>query len=205
MWVGCCGYMQKNLQAPHELCKAFACCLWDLAEQIWREKSLELVTDHCQDFQVAASLGPLDVVMSSALPSLWVWYGGSWDGVKILKSLIKITPVVFVFTFKPHSFRCFGETVLWKGEAIWSWRWAGTLEAGMHGFQFLLSLWLACYLGQVMISLSLDFIIWKKGDGNSLQDFPGGSVVKNPPASTGDLGSIPGLGRFPGGGNGNPL
>ena len=27
-----------------------------------------------------------------------------------------------------------------------------------------------------------------------LQDFPGGSVVKNPPASAGDMGSIPGLG-----------
>ena len=27
------------------------------------------------------------------------------------------------------------------------------------------------------------------------QDFPGGPVVKNPPASAGDTGSIPGLGR----------
>ena len=38
--------------------------------------------------------------------------------------------------------------------------------------------------------------------------FPGGSVLKNLPASAGDagdLGSIPGLGRSPGGGNGNPL
>ena len=38
--------------------------------------------------------------------------------------------------------------------------------------------------------------------------FPGSSVVKNPPASaedTGDLGLIPGSGRSPGGGNGNPL
>ena len=35
--------------------------------------------------------------------------------------------------------------------------------------------------------------------------FPGGSVVKYPPANAGDAGSIPGLGRFPGGGNGNPL
>jgi len=34
--------------------------------------------------------------------------------------------------------------------------------------------------------------------------FPGGSVAKNPPASAGDLGSIPGLERS-GGGNGNPL
>ena len=30
-------------------------------------------------------------------------------------------------------------------------------------------------------------------------------VVKNSPASAGNVGSIPGLGRFPGEGNGNPL
>ena len=35
--------------------------------------------------------------------------------------------------------------------------------------------------------------------------FSGGSVVKNLPASAGDLCLIPGLGRWPGEGNGNPL
>ena len=30
-------------------------------------------------------------------------------------------------------------------------------------------------------------------------------MVKNPPADAGGLGSIPGSGRSPGGGNGNPL
>ena len=35
--------------------------------------------------------------------------------------------------------------------------------------------------------------------------FPSGSVVKNPPANTGDMGLILGSGRSPGGGNGNPL
>ena len=35
--------------------------------------------------------------------------------------------------------------------------------------------------------------------------FPGGSVVKNPPAIAGDVGLIPGSGRSPGEGNGNPL
>ena len=38
--------------------------------------------------------------------------------------------------------------------------------------------------------------------------FPGGLVVENPPTNagdTGDLGSIPGWGRFLGGGNGSPL
>ena len=35
--------------------------------------------------------------------------------------------------------------------------------------------------------------------------FPGGSMVKNPPANAGDSGSIPGSGRSPREGNGNPL
>ena len=35
--------------------------------------------------------------------------------------------------------------------------------------------------------------------------FPGSSVVDNSPFYTGDMGSIPGLGRSPGEGNGNPL
>ena len=34
--------------------------------------------------------------------------------------------------------------------------------------------------------------------------FPGGSVVKNLPANAGDVSSIPGLGRSPGGRDGNP-
>ena len=34
---------------------------------------------------------------------------------------------------------------------------------------------------------------------------PGGSVVKNPPTSAGDSGSIPGSGRTPAEGNSNPL
>ena len=35
--------------------------------------------------------------------------------------------------------------------------------------------------------------------------FPGGSVVKIPPASVGDVSLIPGWGRSSGEGNGNPL
>ena len=38
--------------------------------------------------------------------------------------------------------------------------------------------------------------------------FPSGAGVKNPPASAGDIrdpDSIPGLGRYPGRGHGNPL
>ena len=35
--------------------------------------------------------------------------------------------------------------------------------------------------------------------------FPGGSVIKNPPANAGDAGLIPGLRRSLGEGNSNPL
>ena len=35
--------------------------------------------------------------------------------------------------------------------------------------------------------------------------FPGGSVVNNLPTNAGDMSLIPGSGRSPGGGNGNPL
>ena len=35
--------------------------------------------------------------------------------------------------------------------------------------------------------------------------FPGGSMLKSPPANVGEMSSTPGLGRSPGGGKGNPL
>ena len=35
--------------------------------------------------------------------------------------------------------------------------------------------------------------------------YPGGSVIKNPTANAGDVGSISGSGRSPGEENGNPL
>ena len=39
----------------------------------------------------------------------------------------------------------------------------------------------------------------------SIESFPGGSDSKEYACSVGDLSSIPGLGRFPGEGTGNPL
>ena len=45
------------------------------------------------------------------------------------------------------------------------------------------------------------FVITYKGT----EGFPGSSVVKNPPATAEEVGSIPGLGRSPRGVNGNPL
>ena len=55
-----------------------------------------------------------------------------------------------------------------------------------------------------MIIFPFDKFVWKYLDIGASQVV---LVVKNPPANagnTGDTGSIPGLGRSPGGGHGNP-
>ena len=46
------------------------------------------------------------------------------------------------------------------------------------------------------------YIVLYTGTGGG---FTGGSVVKNPPANEGNVALIPGSGRLPGGGSGNPL
>ena len=52
--------------------------------------------------------------------------------------------------------------------------------------------------------MSAELSVWFR----NMVRVPGGSVLKNPPANTGDIGaagSTPGSGRSPGEGNGNPL
>ena len=79
--------------------------------------------------------------------------------------------------------------------------WSSVLEWGErqkaeHLFRWWYSLWRNRKRGQEI------------GTGEGRSGFLGGSAVKNPPANagdTGDVGSTPGSGRFPGGGNGNPL
>ena len=53
----------------------------------------------------------------------------------------------------------------------------------------------------------LDFVssFFQLGFNGLIMGFPGGSEVKASAWNAGDLGSIPGLGRSPGEGNGNPL
>ena len=64
-----------------------------------------------------------------------------------------------------------------------------TLLLKFHSF--LGFFWLLSY--RVCLAFRVGFLI---------PGFPGGSVVKNPPPSAGDVGSILGLGRSPGEGNG---
>ena len=51
----------------------------------------------------------------------------------------------------------------------------------------------------------LFFLLYLRRGFVSTRDFPGGSEGKASAYNAGDLGSIPGLGRSPGEGNGNPL
>ena len=53
--------------------------------------------------------------------------------------------------------------------------------------------------------LSIDEWIKKIWNAHTTECFPGSSNGKESACNAGDLGSIPGLGRSPGGGHGNPL
>ena len=53
--------------------------------------------------------------------------------------------------------------------------------------------------------LNTFYFAWRSFLFISIMGFLGGVVIKNPPANTGDTGSIPGSWRFAGVGNGNPL
>ena len=70
-------------------------------------------------------------------------------------------------------------------------RWTG------NGFSFYYDKWI------IVIKTTAVFVNWLLLKGSL--DFPGGSVVKNLPASAGDTGSIPRLERSSAEGNGNPF
>ena len=58
-------------------------------------------------------------------------------------------------------------------------------------------------INKISLSCDLDMGSYRKEVTEG--GFPGSLAGKESACSVGDLGSIPGLGRFPGGGHGNPL
>ena len=93
---------------------------------------------------------------------------------------------------------------------IWSWSIGNLILKTMF---VVVDFWRQCYIkefysgiwGSVLYICSWVIIIRIVSMSFG---FPGGSVVKNPPANAatkGDAGSIPGSGRYPGGRNSNPL
>ena len=76
------------------------------------------------------------------------------------------------------------------------------LECARHKEGFLLSS--SCCFNDLSSSEAFTVaVLYAHLEGS--MDFPGGSVVKNPFASAGDMGLIPGSGRTPGERNDNPL
>ena len=73
----------------------------------------------------------------------------------------------------------------------------------------LLFSWAPKLLRMVIIAMKLEDAYLKYGGGhlhlNIVLAFLVGSAVKNPPANAGDTGSMPGSGRSPGEGTGDPL
>ena len=61
--------------------------------------------------------------------------------------------------------------------------------------------WSSRLSGPLVWFVARPYLIWKV----FLLGFPGGSAGKESACNVGDLGSIPGPGRFPGGGHENPL
>ena len=57
----------------------------------------------------------------------------------------------------------------------------------------------------VLLLVKITRLIIKMQLSDITVGFPGGSDGKGSACNAGDLGSVPGLGRFPGGGRGNPL
>ena len=67
-------------------------------------------------------------------------------------------------------------------------------------------MWLLNRIGKEYLTCKKIYCV-RKGYSKTVHNmgFPGGSVSKESACNAGDLGSIPGLGRSPGGGHGNPL
>ena len=145
--------------------------------------------------------------------------GGAWLAAVhgVIKSRIRLSD--FTFTFHFHAL----EKEMATHSSVLAWRIPGTGEPGGlssmgshrvgHNWSDLAAAAAAVYIyhcyslnsshpllapicPQKLIFTTILF---------GAVGFPGGSMVKNPSANAGNVGLIPGLGRSPGEGNGNPL
>ena len=63
----------------------------------------------------------------------------------------------------------------------------------------------SCLLRTEALRVSVPFLVWNLACAQGTRGFPGSSAGKESACNAGDLGSIPGLGRSPGGGKGYPF
>ena len=117
----------------------------------------------------------------------------------------------FTFTFHFHTM----EKAMATHSSVPAWRIPGTAEPGglpslgshrvVHDWSDLAAAAAAAlWAGHSFCIVSVTSVVCHRLEDKPMS-FPDGSVVKNLPANAGDAGSIPGLARSPGGGNGNPL
>ena len=92
-----------------------------------------------------------------------------------------------------------------KEGAVEFWSWFLFLAAVWSWAELLESLHLICKTHEADIYMELSVVCALLMSFWTLTGFPGGALVKNSPASTWDVGSIPGSKRSPGGRNGNLL
>ena len=112
-----------------------------------------------------------------------------WETVCVfaaLSSHIKMCEVVFRLRDQTYGYRgCVG----WEDIIV--------REFGVNMCTLLFLTWIT---NKVLL-----YSIWNSAECYMAGGFPGGSVGKESACSAGDLGSIPGSGRSPGAGNGNPV
>ena len=113
--------------------------------------------------------------------------GGAWWAAVhgVTKNRTRLSD--FTFTFHFHAL----EKEMATHSSVLAWRIPGTGEPG--GLPSIGSHRVGHDWSDLAVAAGM---LW---------GFPGSSVVKNPPASAGDAGLIPGWGRARGEGNGNPL
>ena len=86
---------------------------------------------------------------------------------------------------------------------LYPWIRSGTLINSTHTYRsfFVIHSASLCHLVEAFNPFTFKVVICTY----VLLGFPGGSAMKNLPASAGDMRTIPGSGSYPGEGNGNPL
>jgi len=117
----------------------------------------------------------------------------------------------FTFTFHFHAL----EEEMATHSSVLAWRLPGTGEPGGlpsmgshrvgHDWSDLAAAAAVFHSGDRQFKSWVGKIPWRRLPNPVLMGFPGGSDGKESACNVGYLGSIPGLGRSPGGGHGNPL
>ena len=160
--------------------------LWQKASLLWRLCCLR--TWWLQNLNTLATVAKWHVVVASSVYS-WILELWAWKGPHAFLQPDLLLLWAIVYDFRAQNL---------------GWSWAMVVEGHLVllvslPVQFIsitsqISLWCLEWAWQK------DWVIWFRAQNvlffkKIFRDFPGGTVVKNPPASARGMGSVPGLGR----------